>query len=289
MARTIAEVKAQMIAQKNALQELNGLDSPSQTAFWNLYVFLVAAAIVTFETINDVYTATWQTLLDKSYPGSQKWVLKQVFKFQYSTTTPQFVQYNEDTNTVGYPVTNTELQIITRAGVETLVNKTVLVKVAKSEPPAPLDATEQNSLLSYLYANGFAGITYAVISLQPDRLYLVGNVLYSGQYASTIEQSVIDALDAFLANFSQSNFNQAFTINQIIDVIQSVPGVIDFVPSEMAGRRQIVAWSGRTKFYDLAAGVNQVKYKPYAGYIIQEDTSTKTFADTLTFVASDVI
>ena len=289
MARTIQQVKAQMIAQKNALTELSSLDSPSQTAFWNLYLFIVAAAIVTFETILDWYTQTWDALTSASYPGSSQWIAKQVFKFQYSATTPQYVQYNATNNTIEYPVVNTDLQIVTRCGVETMVNKTVLVKAAKSEPPEPLTTPEKTSLLSYLYTKGFAGITYTVVSEEPDKLSIIGTVLYKGQFSATIEADVIAALDSWMATVSQSNFNQSFTVNDVIDVIQGVAGVVDFIPDEIAARRDAVAYVSRTKVYNLADGVNLAQYKPYAGYIVQEDSTGYDFASTLTFTASDVI
>lgn len=282
MARTIAQVKAQMIAEKNAQAALAGLDSPSQTAFWNLYLYLVAAAIVVFESIIDLTQSTWEGIASAAYPGSAKWIQQRVFQFQYDATTPQYVQYDATTNAVNYPVVDATKRIITRCSVSTLVNKTVLVKVAKSEPPQALENAEKNAVSSYLYDIGFAGIDYSVVSVSPDRIAIGGTVYYQGQYSSTIQASVIAALNAYLAGIP---FDGAVTVNGIIDAVQAVAGVTDFRPTSMGGRRSSTSFANRTLFYDLTSGVNLLKYSTYAGYCIQEDTADYTFIDTIGFVA----
>ena len=282
MARSIVEIKQQMIVQKNAQASLSGLTSTSQTALWNLYIFLVAAAINIFEQILDLFKADIEAVATRSYPGSAAWIQDRVFKFQYDFSNPQYVQLNTTDFSVNYPVVNSALQIVTRCSVSTLITKTVLVKVAKNDPPEALDANEQTALLSYLYDIGFAGINYTVLSTDPDRMSVAGTIYYNGQFSSTIQASVIAALDNYLATLP---FDGQVSVQGATDAIQAVTGVNDVALTEVGVRRESVAYASRTKIYDLSAGVNLRVYSTYAGYIIQEDDSGHTFTDTLTFQA----
>lgn len=282
MARSIAEIKAQMITEKNAQAALSGLTSTSQTALWNLYIFLVAAAINVFEQILDLFKSDIEAVAVRSYPGSPAWIQDKVFKFQYDATNPQYVVYDDTNFSVNYPVINSQLRIVTRCSVSTLFTKTVLVKVAKNDPPEALDATQQSALLSYLYDIGFAGINYTVLSTDPDRLSITGTIYYNGQYSASIQTAVIAALDNYLATLP---FDGQVSVQGATDAIQAVAGVNDVALTEVGVRKSTTLYADRTKIYNLSAGVNLRVYSTYAGYIIQEDTSGSTFTDTLTFQA----
>ena len=54
MARTIAEIKAEMVAAKTAEPTLNGITSTSQVAIWNLIFFICAASIKFLEDLFDI-------------------------------------------------------------------------------------------------------------------------------------------------------------------------------------------------------------------------------------------
>ena len=113
MARTVNEIKAQMIAEKQAQSSLNALTSTSQTAFWNLYIYLVAVAINIFEQIMDLFKVDIEAIAAKSYPDSRQWIQAKVFEFQYSATNPQYVEMQSDFS-LAYPVIDPSLRIVTR-------------------------------------------------------------------------------------------------------------------------------------------------------------------------------
>ncbi len=122
MARTVNEIKAQMLAEKQAQSSLNALTSTSQTAFWNLYIYLVAVAINIFEQIMDLFKVDIEAVAAKSYPGSAKWIQSKVFEFQYSATTPQYVEMQSDFS-LAYPIIDSspsidDLELEIRAYVE---------------------------------------------------------------------------------------------------------------------------------------------------------------------------
>jgi hypothetical protein len=279
MARTVNEIKAQMLAEKQAQSSLNALTSTSQTAFWNLYIYLVAVAINIFEQIMDLFKVDIEAVAAKSYPGSAKWIQAKVFEFQYSATTPQYVEMQSDFS-LAYPIIDSSLRIVTRCSVNRLLNKTVLIKVAKSDPPTTLSAGELTALQAYVNDIGFVGIDYSLLSELPDRMGLEAEIFYDGQYAASIQTSVIDALNNYLASLP---FDGVVNVQAVVDVIQSVAGVNDVALASLFVRRQSVSYANRTYIFDLPSGLNLRQYETYAGYIIQEDTIGGTFADLLIF------
>jgi hypothetical protein len=152
--------------------------------------------------------------------------------------------------------------------------------VAKSEPPEALDTTEKSSLEGYLDTIGFAGTQFLVTSLPPDRLYLDAEVYYDGQYASTIEASVIESLETYMSSLP---FDGIVKITSVEDAIQSVVGVTDVVINNLGVRVSTLACPGGVQWM-VENNENVLRrIELYSGYIIQEDTTNYTFSDLLTF------
>lgn len=272
MARTIAQIKQQMVDEKNAQSDLNDLTSTSQTAIWNLVLFVVATGIALFEQLQDIFKEEIEALVALAAPATPQWIQDRVFKFQYDSTTPQVVTLVDFVP--GYATVNENKRIITRCSVKTDVNRLVKIKVAKSDPPAALASAEKTSLESYLDHILPAGIQRNVISLAADRLYVDAEIFYNGQYSATIETDVIDAINNYL---SELPFDGIVKISAIEDAIQAVAGVDDVVINTVKARPNATPFSGATTVARI--------WETVAGYIIEEDTAGQTFADSLTFTA----
>lgn len=285
MARTIAVIAQTMFDAKAAESNLNGLTSTSQTSTWRLWIYIVAACINVFEQLQDVFRTELEDLSLTLVPATPQWVQDRTFKFQYDTTNPQILTIVD--TTLVYPTINTSYQIVTRCSVSVGANKICYIKVAKATSttdftPIPLSAGEESSLISYWALIGIAGITYTIINKDADKIGIVADIYYQGQYASTIQADVIAALDAYLAAIPFDGYVKVLSIE---DTLQSVAGVSDFKINTISGRADIIPFASRLKFYDLATSVNIRKYSTSAGYCIQETTSGQTFADTLNFIA----
>lgn len=285
MARTIVVIQQTMLTAKAAETSLNGLTSTSQTAIWRLWIYIVAACINVFEQLQDVFKAELEAIADAAVPGTPQWVQDRTFKFQYSATDPQVIEVIE--TVLAYPTVDDTLKIVTRCSVTTGANKIVNIKVARAtsetdETPIPLSAPQESSLESYWALIGFAGITYQVINLDPDRIGITAEIFYKGQYSSTIEADVIAALDSYLGSIP---FDGYVSVLSIEDALQNVVGVSDVVLSVVSGRADATAYGDRFNFYDLPNSINSRRYSTAAGYCIQEDEVGYTFADTLTFTA----
>lgn len=287
MARSIAEIKNQMVAEKATQPALDNLNTNSQTSIWGLLFYLVAYGINLFEQLLDSFSETQSQLALSAVIGTDLWVQKKTFEFQYDAINVQFLELNTSTLSVGYPVINPTYQIITRCSVRSIGQGICNIKVAKGTTPTALSALEKTSLENYWNPNisnayGFAGVNYVIISEEADEIEIVGNVFFNGQFSSVISANVITALNTYLSNLP---FNGNISINAIEDAIQAVTGVNQVKLTYVRLRRNTEAYGTGTIMFSLAGGINLVQLGSFAGYAIEETTSGHTFTDTLTFVA----
>lgn len=282
MSRTVAEIQAQIIAEKNAQSDLNGLDSTSNRAIWRLWTFITATCIAILEQIMDLYQTNIEAVVARSAGASTLWVQDKLFKFQFDAADPQIIQLID--TVPQYPTVDATKRIITACSVTTDINNVVNIKVAKSSPYEALTTNEKNAAQAYINTIGAAGITYNVTSLDADRLYIDADIYYQGQYSAVISDSVIATLNAYMQNLSIVNFNGSLKMSDLEAVIRNVVGVNDVVLNNVRGRANSVLFAAGTD-YILNTAIQNRLFSPVAGYMIQEDTATKTFADTLNFIA----
>lgn len=269
-----------MDAEQSAQASLSELNSTSQTGIYRLWKFITATVINYIEQLWDIYKAELETKIKNAAVGTNQWYKAKALEFQYSASTPQVLQVNSDYS-IGYPTVDTSLRIITRCSVKTTATRTVLIKVAMSEPPVIVPSTELSSFAGYIGDFGFAGIKYVVSSANSDKLYLKANIYYDGQYASTIQASVISAIKSYLANL---DFDGNVVLSALFDAIQAVTGVNDLVFEDVAIRADATPFANKIYLVEDYATIIR-SYPTAAGYISEETTASNTFTDTLTFIA----
>lgn len=289
--RKIADIQAQILAEKAAQSSLSGLTSPSQTAIYNLWAYIVAVAISLTENVVAIFQSEIETTVSKAAVGSDAWLKAKVLLFQYDSVTPQVLTLVDFVPQ--YPIINADLRIITRCSVKTIGSKIAVVKVAKSEPPVALSAPQLSSLQSYLtnggdgtYAGrgvgfGFAGVQINAVSLTSDKLYLKANIYYNGQYSAVIQTTVVTAIENYLKNI---DFDGNVKLLSLIDYIQSVPGVIDIKLEDVAMRADATAFGSKTYLVQAFTEIYST-YPTFAGYIVGETTVSNTLNDTITYIA----
>ena len=277
MARTVAQIKQTMIDAKNAESALSGLTSTSQTAKWNLYFFIVASCIALFEQLQDLFKQDLEAIAASAAPSTPQWTRNKVMKFQ----TGDIAELNTDTFVIEYPTINTANQIITRCAVVTAPNRTVLIKVAKSDPPVPLSVGEESELDAYIETWNPAGIVYVIVNEDSDKLEVDADIYYNGQFTGVIQANVEAALEAYMANLP---FNGVVSNQSIVDAIQAVDGVVNVSLNKVLIRKDTDAYGAGTTLYNLSMGVDSVQYQTFSGYVEEETTSSHTFADTLNYI-----
>lgn len=277
MARTVAQIKQSMLDAKNADPTLSTLTSTSQTAKWNLYYFIVASCIAIFEQLQDIFKTELETIASTAAPSTPQWTRNKVLKFQ----TGDVAELNTSTYVIEYPTINTANQILTRCAVITAPNRTVLIKVAKGNPPTPVSVGELAELQSYVETFNPAGIAFTLINDNSDKMEVAATIYYNGQYSAVISTNVVAALNSYMANLP---FNGVISTQAVVDAMQAVEGVISVSLARILVRKHTVAYGTGVTLYSLLGGVDVVQYQTIAGYVVQETTASHTFADTLSYI-----
>lgn len=279
MARAISVIQRQILDSIAADSDLNQvLTSVSKRAIFRLITFVIATAIAIHEQIIDVFKLFVETQVAQAAPGTPQWLQAQVFKFQYSSDTPQVIQL---VNLVPvYPIEDKTLRIITRCSVTTDVSNNVTIKVAKGEPPTLLNSLEYDALVSYIGVIGIGGISYSLVSSAADRLYVQAQIYYTGLFSSVIKTNVIAAIDAYLASIP---FNGRIKLSDLELAIKAVDGVDDVVFQNVRARAEATVFPGGTALV-IGNTVASRIWPTLAGYAISEDTASNTLSDSLTFI-----
>lgn len=283
MAREIAAIQ-QQILDSIAADSILGpvLTSTSKRALFRMFAFIVATAIGMVEQLIDLFTSDVETTAAAASPASYSWLQDQIFKFQYSATITQVVQFINFAPS--YALIDESLRIITRCSVTTSLSNTVLIKVAKGDPPGPLAAGEITALSAYLnppFGIGVAGINYIISSKDSDKLYVQADIFYQGTYSSVIQLNVITAINDYLASLP---FNGQMKVVDLEQSIRKVAGVNDVLLKNVVARPDLVAFGSGTYLVQTNNVLSRL-WNTDSGYIVGETTVSNTLADTLNFIA----
>jgi len=271
MARTIAEIKAEMVAAKEADSNLDGLTSTSATAVWNLIFFIFAASIAFFEGLFDTFKTDIEGRAKEIPTGTLPWYAATSLLFQYGYDL-ELIEGN-----VEYSATDTDAQIVKLAAASEN-NGLITIKVAKvdgSGKAGPLDALEKTAFEAYWLNRRFAGSAVTIISQDPDLLKAYYTIKVS---ASVLDPAtgesllspgtfpVEDAISSFLQSFQEGgNFDGSMQVMKLTDAIQEVPGVLNAVVTAVEARPD------GGSFADVLATSDQT-YNSVAGYMAVDGT-----------------
>lgn len=262
MARTIAQIQADIIAAKTADTTLSGLTSTSNTSIWLLWTYIVAVCQWTLENLFDAHKAEVSGILATQKPHTLQWYVTKAKAFQFGATLPP----DSDVYALVPPADLTTLVVHYAAAVE--LTNLVRLKVARlsSGVLAPLTSAQLTALTAYMGRVKDAGVRLQVTSDPPDNLQLVVAVFYdplvldsSGRRLDgTSTTPVKDAIKTFLDDLP---FNGLFVLNNLIAALQAVDGVrIGEVVSAQANY-------GLTSYVPVT-----YEYLPDSGYMILDET-----------------
>lgn len=288
MARTTAEIQATMDAEQAAQPDLATLNSPSQSAIYTLFKYIVAKCQSILEGLWDAKQTQLETILAQGAVPSTEWARQKAYEFQYSATIPQTMELIN--HVPQYATVDTSLRIVTRSFAYNSAGITTLL-VAKNEPPEKLAAGELTAIRNY-YMNtgngtnqavgiGYAGQNISVYSYDPDYLFLHAEITYLGQYASTIQNDCILAIENYISNVGAYPY---LRITGLVDALQKVDGFVDIFIHDMAARNYATAFGAKTYLIQSDATL-LTEYQIYAGYMIGETTASNTLTDKLTFTS----
>ena len=255
----------------------------SKASLLRVICWSIAVAQSLFEQLQDISIAKMEAIQATSPAASAAWLQDAAFKFQYSATTPQYLTVIS--GVCQYQNVNPALRIVTACAVVSDLMNIVYLKVAKGATTLQkLSSGELTALQAYINQKGTAGVTYIVTSSDPDRLYISASIYYKGIYSAVIQANVIAAINTYLKTFSVNSFGGIFYLSDLQAMIKGIEGVNDVVFTRVNLRYSTQSALAGINLVSAGTEINR-KYITNAGYIIQEDTTGYTFADTLTFIA----
>jgi len=261
-----------MATARAAQAELAGLSSPSATAIYRLFEFVVAGSIWAFETILDRFRKEVDDSIARAPAGTPDWYADRALEFQLDD--PLVVL---PTGKPGYAEGSSGPRIVTRATAkENNTTGRLFLKVAKDGATpgtlAALDpATELVQVRGYFDRIRFAGTRLEVVSRDADRLLVLGGIYYDPLLpVATVRTNAVAAVQGYLAAL---DFDGLVYMSKLVDALQAVPGVVDVQLLTVTARVGSAAPVAIDRVYETAAG-----------YIIPEDVPGLTLADTLTFL-----
>ncbi|MDH4127159.1 MAG: hypothetical protein OEV44_00285 [Spirochaetota bacterium] len=277
MARTVAQIKQEMIDQKNSESGLSGLTSTSYTAIWNLIFYICAVAIKVIEDLQDILEVDIETRKLEIPTGVLKWYASESLVFQYGDSLIFSDTYVDENNvtitlegkTVIYPIIDLDKRIVELAAADDNEGL-ITIKVAKitSGIAEPLTAPELAAFEDYWKAKRFAGTPITYISDNPDLLKAEYTVTYNPELLNSsgvlisdgVTKPVEVAINDFLQTFQSENFNGAMQIVKLTNAILSSTGVVNVVATNIEAKPDGGSYS------DILGSATQT-YNSIAGYM----------------------
>ncbi|MEM8506249.1 MAG: hypothetical protein AAF717_00405 [Bacteroidota bacterium] len=232
---TIQEIKDSILAQKATYSSLDGLNSSSNTAIYNLWAYVVAAVHFVLYQFFDLFKLEVDEKIAAQKIYSLKWFRDQALAFRNGH--PLVEQgYNLVYLADGY--TEQEIAdalIIKRAAVEELEiegRKLLFIKVATEDTNGdlqPITTGQQTSLVDYFQRIKPAGTKLEISSENADDLRLEVDFYYDplilGDTGTRIDgtnnQPVQNEIRSYIANLP---FNGEFSIAELEDRLQALSG-----------------------------------------------------------------
>lgn len=280
MARTIAEIYAEIITEKatysnlnqlqpniNSLQSLlNQLTTPSRVAVWRLWAYLMAFGIAIHEQLLDVQTAEIEQRAQNTIPGTLRWYVDAAKAWQPGDQ----LTYDTNLKRYVYSVVNPSNTLVAyAAAVES--NNQVIIKVAKENSGAAqqLTTAEENQLIAYFNLVKYAGTNLLVKSEAADEVKTTLTIFYDplvlASNGESLSQSgvfpVEVAINNYLRDLGTVNFNGVLRFVDFVDAIQAAIGVVNVTVQTLEARYGIVPYA------NILTATGQ-EYQSDAGHLV---------------------
>lgn len=230
MARTIEEINTQIINTIEGDERLNDLNSPSKTAIWRLFSYVIAVCIWTLEVLFDAHKTEVDTAILELKPHSARWYRSKALAFQYGF---DLIDETDRFDNEGFTDEQIEdSKIIKYAAVtENEDESRLIIKIAteQGEELSPITQAESDAFTAYIQEVKDAGVRLTIINYLPDRLYLDMDVYYDPLVLDGEGNSIVSGgkpvEDAVKAYMKELPFNGQLVIAHLVDWLQKVPGV----------------------------------------------------------------
>lgn len=239
MSRTIKEIYAEAVKERNRRLELSEFSNDSKLSVMNAILWITSAMIYSFETILDVFAVDISTTINNRINGTPHYYANALLQYQKGDT----LSVREDGLAFGYRTIDETKRIITQVSYSestsdaNLDNKLIL-KVATGEK-GNLSAIASDELIlinAYIGRIKFAGTRIEVTSRQGDVLVPRLSVYYDGAVLeSQIYDEIEKSLNGYIMNIA---FDAGVYVSQVMEAIRKVEHVTDVYIDENAQPEQ---------------------------------------------------
>ena len=230
MARSIEEIKEEILRAKEREASLDALNSTSKTAIWRLWVYITAFVVCTLENLFDTHKSEVSEMLKQLKPHTARWYRNKALAFQYGfDLLPDSDQFN-NANATEDEINNSKI-IKYSAVTESEVESRLIVKIATEQGGKlqPISVGQKASFDAYMNEIKDAGVRITVINYEPDILRLQMKIYRdplvldeSGTSIRMGNKPVEEAIKKYLKNLP---FNGELVLAHLVDELQKVEGV----------------------------------------------------------------
>jgi hypothetical protein len=266
MARSVEEIKNQIINSIVNESNLQGLNSTSSVGIYGLFAYIIAVAINQFERLFDIHTAQVDTAIYENKPGTARWYRNMSLAFQFGFNLK--VDDDQFDNGTATQEQIEDSKIVKYCSVkESLESSRLIIKIAGDDGAnlIPLTPTQITSFKYYMSEVAYAGVKLNIVNNPADKLQLIMRVYRNplvidelGNNILTGGRTVENAIKAYIKNLP---FDGELVINDLIDYLRDVLGV-----------ENAHILSAQSSYKDLVTGLYtpyttiDVKTIPVAGY-----------------------
>ena len=230
MARSIDEIKAEIISAKEQEPSLSELNSTSKVAIWRLWVYITAFVIWTLEKIFDEHKREVSEALSELKPHTARWYRNKALAFQYGFNLHSETDLFDNTGKSKEEIENSKI-IKYSAVTEADTESRLIVKIATEQGGElqPISQGQKASFDAYINEIRDAGVRITTINYLPDILKLQMKIYRdplvldeNGQSILTGEKPVEKAIKEY---FKKLPFNGELVLAHLVDSLQQVEGV----------------------------------------------------------------
>lgn len=262
---TVQQIKSQILAEKSKQEQLQGLDSTSNVALFNLWAYIVAFVLWSQYKMFETYKIELNQKIREQKKYSLLWFRERALAYRHGEGL--IAETDEYADTVNE---NTEFPVKRAAVIELELNnrKHLFIKVATevNNVLAPVLPDVQTGLEQYFAIIKPAGTKIIVFTAPPDDLKLKIRFFYNplilDENGARIDGSqntpVQDTIRAYLQHLK---FNGEFTLAALEDLLQDVEGCADreaYIDQASANYLQPPNYKAITSNYVANSGYMQV-------------------------------
>lgn len=313
MSRSISQIYSEAVYNRNNYMQVTEMDSGilnsrSKMSIINLFTYVMAVMIYTYETILDVFEVNIARLLSQRINGTPEYYALIAKKYQYdkANEAPDELYFDEDALKVRYRQIDTSHQIITQSaweyniinttnnnGEEVAVRNGIVLKVCKDSESVdtesgavyePLSNYEMTGFRTYINQVKFLGAKISCISTYGDILTISNcNIKFNKDYITAAQ--AFENVKAALINYAQNiGYNGYIYYQAIIDAIQSAEYILDIEPNTVI---TLTPFDAALNDYGDPVVLNG-RTTAYSGYVTFLDKNSNSTINTRNLIFSGI-